>query len=181
AWRDTPKDLQAQADQVADAVVRELDAVKGVALIDLDRKLLDGAVDELKESFDSQYGGFGNPDTKFRGPKFPLPSRLDFLLQQYQRTKTPELLDMVTKTLDQMGQGGIYDHVGGGFHRYSTERTWTVPHFEKMLYDNAQLIGVYADAYRAMPDPLYRRVVAETAAFVRREMTDGAGAFYSAL
>ena len=180
-WRDAPKDLQEQADRVAEAVVRELDAVKGVALIDLDRKLLDNAVDELKESFDSQYGGFGNPDTKFRGPKFPLPSRLDFLLQQYQRTKTAELLDMVTKTLDQMGQGGIYDHVGGGFHRYSTERTWTVPHFEKMLYDNAQLVETYSRAYKLTKKADYKRIVQETLAFVERELTSPEGAFYTSL
>ena len=80
-----------------------------------------------------------------------------------------------------MAEGGIYDHLGGGFHRYSTERTWTVPHFEKMLYDNAQLVELYADAYRADPKPLYKRVVAETLAFVEREMTSPEGAFYSAL
>src|SRR4029077_12768719 len=123
----------------------------------------------------------GNPARKFAGTKFPSPPTWQLLQVEAERTKSEDLAGMVALTLDHMARGGIYDHVGGGFHRYSTERTWTVPHFEKMLYDNAQLIGVYADAYRAMPDPLYRRVVAETAAFVRREMTDGAGAFYSAL
>ena len=80
-----------------------------------------------------------------------------------------------------MAEGGIYDHLGGGFHRYSTERTWTVPHFEKMLYDNAQLVELYSEAYAVTPDPLYRRVVDETLAFVKREMTCPDGAFYSAL
>ncbi len=88
---------------------------------------------------------------------------------------------MVALTLDHMARGGIYDQLGGGFHRYSTERTWTVPHFEKMLYDNAQLCEVYADAYRATKKPQYRRVLEQTIAFIDREMTAPEGGFYSAL
>jgi uncharacterized protein YyaL (SSP411 family) len=88
---------------------------------------------------------------------------------------------MLHFTLDRMAMGGIYDQLGGGFHRYSTERTWTVPHFEKMLYDNAQLVEIYATAFRATKKPIYRRVVEETLAFTAREMTSPDGAFYSAL
>jgi uncharacterized protein YyaL (SSP411 family) len=179
-WRDDPKELLAQADRVADAVKAELDSpVKGIVLIDLNRELIEHAVDALKEAFDKEHGGFGNPDTKFRGPKFPLPTRLDFLLQQHEQSKSILVLEMVTTTLDQMAMGGIYDHLGGGFHRYSTERTWTVPHFEKMLYDNAQLVEVYARAYRLTKNPEYKRVVQETLAYVEREMTSPEGAFYS--
>jgi uncharacterized protein YyaL (SSP411 family) len=105
------------------------------------------------------------------------------LLLQYEaaRTKSADLDAMVAFTLDHMARGGMYDHLGGGFHRYSTERTWTVPHFEKMLYDNAQLCEVYAEAYRRTPKPQYRRVLQETVAFIRREMTAAEGGFYSAL
>src|SRR5262249_41149094 len=117
----------------------------------------------------------------FRGPKFPVPPYLDLLLLESGRTKSPEPAAMLTTTLDRMALGGIYDQIGGGFHRYSTERTWTVPHFEKMLYDNAQLAEVYARAYALTKKPIYRRVVEETLAFVNREMTSPDGAFYSAL
>jgi uncharacterized protein YyaL (SSP411 family) len=138
-------------------------------------------VDALRMEFDSEFGGFGSPDRKFRGPKFPTPPSLLLLQQEAARTQSADLTGMVRKTLDRMARGGIYDQVGGGFHRYSTERTWTVPHFEKMLYDNAQLVEVYAREYRATKEPLYRRVVQETLAFIGREMTSPDGAFYSAL
>jgi uncharacterized protein len=182
AYRDKEKDVLAQADSVAEAVVKELESpVKGVALIVLDHKLIDAAVEQLKELFDPVWAGFGSPAGKFKGARFPMPPRLDFLLQQHVRTKAPEPLDMVTKTLDQMGRGGIYDHVGGGFHRYSTERTWTVPHFEKMLYDNAQLVEVYSQAYKLTKKTEYKRIVDETLAFVKRELTSPEGAFYTSL
>src|SRR5262249_39333401 len=154
-------------------------AGRGIALVDLDRKLLAGIVDELKEEFDPEYGGFGSPNRKWRGPKFPMPSRLEFLLQQAERTKDTTLTDMACLTLDRMALGGIYDQLGGGFHRYSTERTWNVPHFEKMLYDNAQLAEVYARAFRMTKKPHYRRILEETLAYVEREMMSPEGAFYS--
>src|SRR5262249_25669407 len=97
------------------------------------------------------------------------------------RTKNEATAAMVANTLEQMAQGGLYDQLGGGFHRYSTERTWTVPHFEKMLYDNAQLLEVYSRAYAATKKPLYRRILQETLVFIDREMTAPGGGFYSAL
>src|SRR5207245_7885300 len=118
---------------------------------------------------------------RFRGTKFPMPPFLLLLQHEAARGKSQELDEVVAVTLDHMARGGIYDQLGGGFHRYSTERTWTVPHFEKMLYDNAQLMEIYATAYRATKKPLYRRVIEETLAFVAREMTSPDGAFYSAL
>ena len=151
----------------------------GLAIVDLDRKLLAEVVDSLKIEFDPEYGGFGSPKRKFLGPKFPQPGRLDFLLGQAKRTKDGELTKMVTQTLDHMARGGIYDQVGGGFHRYSTERTWLIPHFEKMLYDNAQLVELYAHAYRATKNPQFKRIVQETLTYVEREMTSPEGAFYS--
>ncbi|MBN9519664.1 thioredoxin domain-containing protein [bacterium] len=130
---------------------------------------------------DPVHGGTGSKEKEFRGTKFPRAAVWGFLLHHATRTKDQKLAGQVKLTLRQMALGGIYDHLGGGFHRYSTERTWTVPHFEKMLYDNGQLVELYAEAFRTDPDPLYRRVVAETLAFVAREMTSPEGVFYSAL
>src|SRR5262249_29719420 len=134
-----------------------------------------------KGEYDKEYGGFGSPQRRFRGPKFPTPPVLGLLQREAARTKSPDLAEMLKVTLDHMARGGIYDHLAGGFHRYSTERTWTVPHFEKMLYDNVQLVEVYSTAYQASQEPLYRRVVEETIAFISGEMTSPDGAFYSAL
>src|SRR5262249_39663240 len=161
--------------------------IRGRALVDLNRALVAGAVDELKDEYDPVHGGFGSREKKFQGTKFPVPPYLELLLHEAARQRPAdkkaagELKDMVTRTLDRMARGGIYDQLGGGFHRYSTERTWTVPHFEKMLYDNAQLVEVYARACRLTKDPEYRRIVQETLAFVAREMTAPEGGFYSAL
>ncbi len=175
-WKDNRKDIADQADRLADATVALLERpLLGLAIVDLDRKLVDSVVDALKDEYDEDYGGFGSQ----RGPKFPVPPRLLFLLQVGARAKAAELVDMVSFTLDKMARGGIYDQLGGGFHRYSTERTWTVPHFEKMLYDNAQLVEVYARAWRQTKNPQCRRIVQETLAYVAREMTSPEGAFYS--
>jgi uncharacterized protein YyaL (SSP411 family) len=159
--------------------------LRGKALVDLNRDLVAAAVDALKEGFDKEHGGFGSPAREFRGPKFPSPPSLALIQHEARRTNSKDLareLDgMVALTLDRMARGGIYDQLGGGFHRYSTERTWTVPHFEKMLYDNAQLCEVYADAYRATKKQEYKRVLEQTIAFIEREMTSPVGGFYSAL
>src|SRR5204862_980676 len=120
---------------------------------------------------DRKHGGFGEPSKDFSGTKFPMPPYLSLLQYEAARTRSRELTEMVDVTLDHMARGGIYDHLGGGFHRYSTERTWTVPHFEKMLYDNAQLAEIYANAYRLSKNPHYRRVLQESLAFVARELT----------
>jgi uncharacterized protein YyaL (SSP411 family) len=176
-----PDEVTGQADQLAQMTSEMLAGwVRGNVLVDLDRSLVAGAVDGLKSEFDKVYGGFGSPDRGFKGTKFPVPPSLLLILHEAPRS-TPELAEILTVTLDHMAGGGIYDQLGGGFHRYSTERTWTVPHFEKMLYDNAQLAEVYARAYRWQPNALYRRVVQETLAFVSREMTSPEGGFYSAL
>jgi len=182
AWKENPKDLEEHAGKVAAATKESLaGSARGIGLIELNRDLVTGAVDALKEEFDPVHGGFGNPRKKFRGTKFPIPPDLGLLHHEAQRTKADDLLKMRELTLDKMAMGGIYDHLGGGFHRYSTERTWTVPHFEKMLYDNAQLVEVYARAYEATKNPLYKKVVRETLAFIGRELTSPDGAFYSAL
>ena len=179
AYKDNPKDLEKQADKLAAATTLALEDARPSPLVDLDRKLLTETVDSLKEEFDAEYGGFGNPNKRFKGPKFPMPCRLEFLLQQGERTGNKALIEMAGITLDRMALGGIYDQIGGGFHRYSTERTWNVPHFEKMLYDNAQLAEVYARAFRLTKKPHYRRILEETLAYVERELTSPDGAFYS--
>jgi uncharacterized protein YyaL (SSP411 family) len=180
--KDKSKELTEQADKVAARTADVLAGqARGLALVDIDRRLVSAAVEGLKEEFDPVHGGFGNPGANFRGTKFPVPPSLKLLLHEAERGKSIELRNMVTLTLDHMARGGIYDQVGGGFHRYSTERTWTLPHFEKMLYDNAQLVEVYARAYELTREPLYERVVRETLAFILREMTSAEGAFFSAL
>jgi uncharacterized protein YyaL (SSP411 family) len=182
-WQtDKPEEVRDRAERVAKATADVLaSSARGLALIDLKRDLVDSAIADLKEEFDPTYGGFGSRARRFQGTKFPVPPYLELLLHEAARTRSAELLDMVDVTLDHMARGGICDQLGGGFHRYSTERTWTVPHFEKMLYDNAQLVAVYARAYRQTKKPLYRRVVEETLTYVCREMTAPEGAFYSAL
>jgi uncharacterized protein YyaL (SSP411 family) len=175
------KDLAKQADELAEKTAAALAAGRGIGLVELDRDLVTGVTDDLTEEFDRVHGGFGSPSRKFQGTKFPTPPYLRLLQAEAERTKSKDLAGMVTLTLDRMACGGIYDQLGGGFHRYSTERTWTVPHFEKMLYDNAQLVEVYSEAYRTTKSPLYKRVVQETLAFVGRELTDRDGGFYSAL
>jgi hypothetical protein len=134
---------------------------------------LDGACRALASRFDPREGGFGG------APKFPAAMNLDFLLRFHSRTQDAQALQMVTLTLDKMAYGGMYDQVGGGFHRYSTDDRWLVPHFEKMLYDNALLARAYLDAWRSTRTPLYRRITEETLDFVIREMRSPDGGFYS--
>jgi uncharacterized protein YyaL (SSP411 family) len=130
----------------------------------LSEQPFDQALAELKERFDSVNGGFGN------APKFLHPTELEFCLRRYFATGDAKVLKMVTLTLQKMAEGGIYDQLGGGFCRYSTDQHWSIPHFEKMLYDNGPLLRLYADAWLATEEPLYKRVVEETAEWVMREM-----------
>ncbi len=130
---------------------------------------------QMSEYFDSEYGGFGS------SPKFPSPQNLMFLLRYYHSTGERKALDMVTKTLSAMRDGGIFDHIGYGFHRYSTDPAWFLPHFEKMIYDQAYLMMAYTEAYQATGDHSYERVVSEIFTFLANEMTSSDGAFYSAL
>lgn len=129
----------------------------------------------LSERFDQTYGGFGG------APKFPGSMNLSFLLDYYTYTKDKAALEHVHRSLEKMIGGGIYDQLGGGFARYTVDRAWLVPHFEKMLYDNALLVSLLADAYRQEARPLYARAIRETLGFVKREMTSADGGFYAAL
>jgi len=140
---------------------------------EIDANLLDLAYRTLSTRFDPREGGFGG------APKFPPGMSIDFLLRYHHRADDEHALHMATLTLDKMAFGGMYDQVGGGFHRYSTDDRWLVPHFEKMLYDNALLARAYLDAYRTTGAPLYKRITEETLDFVVREMRNPSGAFYS--
>jgi uncharacterized protein YyaL (SSP411 family) len=131
-------------------------------------------VAQFRQSFDSRNGGFGD------APKFPRPSELLFLLREFARTGDTDARDMALATLRAMALGGMRDHVGGGFHRYSVDAGWRVPHFEKMLYDQAQLVLAYLEGAQASGDPFYIEVAEDTLRYVIREMTDPAGGFYSA-
>jgi uncharacterized protein YyaL (SSP411 family) len=129
----------------------------------------------LIQNIDFAYGGLNNT------PKFPMPAVFNYLLHYYFFSKEPKALEAVTLTLDKMALGGIYDHVGGGFARYSTDKYWKVPHFEKMLYDNAQLVSLYSNAYKLTKSKLYAQVINETLEFISREMTSHESGFYSAI
>ena len=140
----------------------------------LNAELLDQAFQGLHADFDWTYGGFGG------APKFPQPMILEFLLRYHARTGSEAALRMVTHSLTKMARGGIYDQIGGGFARYSVDSMWLVPHFEKMLYDNAQLSRVYLHAWQVTGEPFFRRIAEETFDYLLREMTSPEGGFYSA-
>ena len=141
---------------------------------ELNVHLLSSAYEALAVRFDSQYSGFGN------APKFPTSHNLLFLLRYWKNTHDEKALQMVEQTLQAMRRGGIYDHVGFGFHRYSTDREWLVPHFEKMLYDQAMLVMAYTEAFQATGNIEYEKTVREVASYILRDMTASEGGFYSA-
>ncbi|WP_139920059.1 thioredoxin domain-containing protein [Hymenobacter sp. DG01] len=170
-------ELQASAEQFVQVLRRgELDKYRPAeaadGLSDEEFKLL---VYNLASKFDREKGGLN------RAPKFPMPSIWRFLLHTHALSGSPTLLNQLNLTLRQMAHGGIYDQIGGGFARYSVDEAWLVPHFEKMLYDNGQLLTLYAEAFQETNDPLYQQVVYNTVAFLEREMLSPEGGFYSSL
>ncbi len=169
-WDTRPSEVQEQAKELT----ARLQGLKQLpSPISIGESALEEAVSQLKGEFDETHGGFGT------APKFPPAMALSFLLRSYRRSGNPHTLTMVTKTLDMMAAGGIYDHIGGGFARYSTDARWLVPHFEKMLYDNALLARVYVEAYQVTKKALYRQVAIEVLDYARREMTGPESGFYS--
>jgi uncharacterized protein YyaL (SSP411 family) len=173
AWRNRRDDIDRAAGDVTEHLqhLGQVETREG----DLTPALLRNAAAVLARAYDPVHGGFGH------APKFPHPMDLRVLLRIGHRFGDEPSLDMARHTLDRMAMGGIYDHLGGGFARYSTDERWLVPHFEKMLYDNALLTVAYLEAYQATKDPFYRDVVEETLDWVRREMTSPEGPFYSTL
>jgi uncharacterized protein YyaL (SSP411 family) len=172
AWKNRREHALTAADQLT-AELNNVGNIGGGDTGSLNASLIERAVDQLHRVFDNSYGGFGS------APKFPHPMDLQLLVRVAQRTGQQGPLDMVRLTLDRMAAGGIYDHLGGGFARYSVDARWLVPHFEKMLYDNALLAEAYLDAYLVTGDANYARVLRDTLNYVIRDMTDPAGGFYS--
>jgi uncharacterized protein YyaL (SSP411 family)/aryl-alcohol dehydrogenase-like predicted oxidoreductase len=170
AWRDDREALRTRASEFAEHL-RQQGTVGNPLAVGASE--LRGALAQYKQEFDAQYGGFGD------APKFPPAVGLSLLLRLHKRFGDPQALVMVRRTLEAMAIGGMYDHVGGGFARYSTDRRWLVPHFEKMLYDNALLAKVYLEGYQATGDEFCKRVAAETLDYVLREMTSPDGGLYS--
>jgi uncharacterized protein YyaL (SSP411 family) len=170
-WRNQPAKINDSAHHVAGALQRTFDFSRSDQP---DLALLDRAFTQLEKSYDRSAGGFD------AAPKFPTPHRLSFLLQCHDRTRNPSALDMATHTLDAMRMGGIWDHVGFGFHRYSTDAEWLLPHFEKMLYDQATISMAYLEAYQLTGELRYASTAENIFAYVARDMTDANGAFYSA-
>ena len=170
-----PDRLISYADQLEEGV-------KSLDIIELNKSKANFNLDTMKEylnnwskKFDLEYGGLAGM------PKFMMPNNLHFLLKYSYQTNNTEIQDFVNLTLKKMAFGGVYDQIGGGFSRYSVDNKWHIPHFEKMLYDNAQLVSLYSDAYKATKNELYRKVVYKTIDFVNSELKDESGGYYSSL
>jgi uncharacterized protein len=169
-WEQDPAQLRTQARNLTNRLEGDLHIPSPISL---SGSILEEAVSQFRDEFDERNGGFGS------APKFPPAAGLSLLLRCYRRTGDNRTLQMVSRTLDAMAAGGIYDHIGGGFARYSTDARWLVPHFEKMLYDNALLARTYLEAFQVTKQSSYRQVTMEVLDYVLREMTDAAGGFYS--
>lgn len=171
AYRTRPDEITETAVSMLEEL-RRMDVARSSSET-ISKELLERSYRQLARSYDKAYGGFGN------APKFPASMNLEFLLRHFYRTGDGESFEMVEHTARRMAEGGMYDQLGGGFHRYSTDAKWLVPHFEKMLYDNALLSRLYLHLYQQTGEDFYRRVAQETLDYVLREMTDESGGFYS--
>jgi uncharacterized protein YyaL (SSP411 family) len=170
-WQKDRQNILKSAEQITNLVAGRGNPNPGDAF---DQRILEKARNQLADIYDPQYGGFGS------APKFPTPHILAFLLRRYHHNEDAQALAMVENTLTRMRLGGIHDHIGFGFHRYSTDDQWLVPHFEKMLYDQAMLAMAYTEAYQATGKEFYAQTVREILAYILRDMTSNEGGFYSA-
>ena len=171
AWKEKPKDIEKSAESFIHALHK---TEKITVPTKLEQTLLDEAAMNLFQLGDPTYGGFGS------APKFPNAANISFLFRYAKMANLPKFNEFALKTLNKMAKGGIFDQIGGGFHRYSTDTKWLVPHFEKMLYDNALMPVNYCEAYQITKDPFYLDVLQKTLDFVLREMPSSEGGFYSA-
>ena len=171
AYRERPADIEKSVVQILSALERMSESAETKKTFS-PTAIADGA-EKISRAYDSDNGGLG------QAPKFPNAGVYELFLRHYQNSKTERYLEMATHTLSKMAQGGIYDHLGGGFHRYSVDAKWLVPHFEKMLYDNAQLLRAYSLAYKVTHEPLFKSVVDDTLGYLLREMYHSEGGFYS--
>ena len=181
AWTERQKDFVEFAETLTHHVRLALKPQQAPASVEFDAGLVAAAVAALKQTHDRQYGGVDFNPNDPDSPKFPVPAKLALLQHEIRERGDEESEHVLYHTLDRLAAGGIYDHLGDGFHRYSTDRRWHVPHFEKMLYDQAQLADVYVEAYRRTDNKLYRDVAEGIFTYVLRDMTDLRGGFYSAL
>ncbi|MGQ9902792.1 MAG: thioredoxin domain-containing protein [Anaerolineae bacterium] len=172
AWVNEPEKIEQTRQSLIEFYAQQNHALSKTAER-LSTSAREAAVQALDRAFDRANGGWG------RAPKFPQPMTIEFLLRYWQQTGDERARSMIDKTLTAMAEGGMYDQLGGGFHRYSTDARWLVPHFEKMLYDNSQLARAYLHAWQATGNSTYQRVAVETLDYVAREMTHPAGGFYS--
>lgn len=170
-WISERSKIDFSAEQITEAVKNQNNSV---GKLQITEEAMANAFEQFKSRFDSKFGGFGS------SPKFPSPHNLTFLLRYWKHTGNLDALNMVEKTLSSMRLGGIFDHVGFGFHRYSTDREWFLPHFEKMLYDQALLINAYTETFQATQNEKYLTVANEIIEYVLRDMTSPEGGFYSA-
>ncbi len=170
-WENNSAELEASADKIVSTLKESSEKIQTKKLSE---KTLDAAHLQLEQQFDSEHGGFG------LSPKFPAPHNLLFLLRYWKRTGKENALHMVEQTLQGMRRGGLFDHIGYGFHRYSTDAQWLVPHFEKMLYDQALLAMAYTEAFQITRNTDYKNTAKEIFAYILRDMTSSEGAFYSA-
>jgi hypothetical protein len=173
AWSERRREVEMQAEEMGNAMRRYLEERVQPAAAPPGPETASRGVDLLARRFDKAWGGFGG------APKFPTPSNLYLCLEMAE--ERPDAAEMLATTLDQMARGGIYDQLGGGFHRYATDREWKIPHFEKMLYDNGFLLEIFAREHARSGDPQAARIVRETAGWIAREMTSPEGAFWSAI
>ncbi|GAA0463405.1 thioredoxin domain-containing protein [Halococcus dombrowskii] len=174
SWDDEREDIESRADQWANAMAGELEDTPD-SPGEVPQGLLETAAQRAVSDADREHGGFG------RGQKFPQTGRLHLLMQAYERTGRDAFREIAVEALDAMADGGLRDHAGGGFHRYVTDREWTVPHFEKMLYDNAELVRAYLAGYRLTGEERYAEIARETLGFVERELRHPDGGFFSTL
>ena len=171
AYREKPQDVERSVEQILAALQRMSLSTESQQPFSSD--IIGQSAEQLAQAYDTDHGGLG------KAPKFPNVGVYELFLRHYHHSKKSRFLEMVTHTLTKMAQGGIYDHLGGGFHRYSVDEKWLVPHFEKMLYDNAQLVRIYAQVYSVTGEPLFKQVVDETMNYLMREMLHTEGGFYS--
>ncbi|MBU3182744.1 thioredoxin domain-containing protein [Clostridium psychrophilum] len=174
-WNENRKNIVASSENIIQHIKNDVKKVKQAKLEEkLGEDEIHNAFNSFKSVFDKEYGGFG------RSPKFPAPHNLQFLLRYWKHYNDPKALEMVEKTLEAMHVGGIFDHIGFGFSRYSTDQKWLVPHFEKMLYDNALLAQIYMEAFEATGKVFYKNVAEKIFIYIERDMTSEEGVFYSA-
>jgi len=171
AYRERPADVEKSVAQILETLHHMAESQPSEK--DFAPGIIAESCEKIARAYDSENGGLG------QAPKFPNPGVYELFLRYYSESGDERYLTMVAQTLSKMAQGGIYDHVGGGFHRYSVDAKWLVPHFEKMLYDNAQLLRIYSQAYLITREPLYKTVVEESARYLLREMHQPEGGFYS--